>query len=50
MTTEELERDLELLATPRDADEPLRTAIRERLGEQMLVHHRRRQRPRIGVA
>jgi hypothetical protein len=50
MTTEELERDLELLATPRDADEPLRTAIRERLGEQMLVRHRRRQRPRIGVA
>jgi hypothetical protein len=50
MTTEELERDLEMLAAPREADEPLRMAIRERLGEQMLVRHRRRHRPWVGVA
>lgn len=42
MTTEELERDLEMLAEPREADERLRLAIRARLGEQMLVRPRRR--------
>jgi hypothetical protein len=50
MTTEELERDLELLATPREGDERLRVTIRARLGEQRLVPDRRRQRAWIGVA
>jgi hypothetical protein len=45
MTTEELERDLEMLAERREADERLRLAIRARLGEQMLVRPRRRPRP-----
>jgi hypothetical protein len=49
MTTEELERDLEMLAQPRDADEHLRLAIRARLGEQLLVHPTRR-RPWLGLA
>ena len=49
MTTEELDRDLEMLAEPRDGDERLRLAIRARLGEQMLVHPRRRHRPWRGV-
>ena len=35
MTTEELERDLEMLAEPREADERLRLTIRARLGEQI---------------
>ena len=49
MTTEELERDLMMLAEPRESDEPLRRATRARLGEQMLVRPRRRPRPRIGL-
>ncbi len=49
MTTEELDRDLEMLAEPRGGDERLRLAIRARLGEQMLVHPRRRRRPWRGV-
>lgn len=48
MTTDELERDLELLAEPREADERLRLAIRARLGEQTLVRPRRRLKPRLG--
>jgi hypothetical protein len=48
MTTEELERDLKVLAEPREADERLRLAIRARLGEQMLVGRRRRLRPWLG--
>lgn len=48
MTTEELERDLQLLAEPREADERLRLAIRARLGEQMLARPRRRPKPRLG--
>ena len=48
MTTEQLERDLQLLAEPREADESLRLAIQARLGEQMLVRPRRRLRPRLG--
>ena len=48
MTTEELERDLERLAEPREADERLRLAIRARLGEQTLVRPRRRLKPRLG--
>jgi hypothetical protein len=47
MTTEELERDLELLAQPRESDERLRLAIQARLGEQMLIRPRRRPRPRL---
>jgi hypothetical protein len=41
MTTEELERDLETLGQPREADELLRLAIRAQLQEQMLVRPRR---------
>jgi hypothetical protein len=37
MTTDQLERDLEKLAEPREADEQLRRAIRAQLGEQMLA-------------
>ncbi len=48
MTTDELERDLEMLAEPREADERLRLAIRARLGEQMLARPRRRRRPWLG--
>jgi hypothetical protein len=48
MTTEELERDLEMLAEPRAADERVRLAIRARLDEQMLVRPRRRLRPSLG--
>jgi hypothetical protein len=48
MTTEELERDLHLLAEPRQADERLRLAIRARLGEQMLAGPRRHRKPRRG--
>jgi hypothetical protein len=47
MTTEELERDLKLLAEPRDADERLRRAIRARLGEQVLVRPERGLRSRL---
>jgi hypothetical protein len=47
MTTEELERDLERLTEPREADERLRLAIRARLGEQMLARPRRRLKPRL---
>jgi hypothetical protein len=45
MTTEELERDLTMLAEPREDDERLRLAIRARLGEQVLARPRRRVRP-----
>jgi hypothetical protein len=48
MTTEELERDLQLLAEPRASDERLRLAIRAQLGEQMLARPRRRLKPRVG--
>jgi hypothetical protein len=50
MTTEELERDLELLAEPREADEHLRLTIRARLGEQMLVRPKRGIRPWLGLS
>jgi hypothetical protein len=50
MTIEELERDLELLAEPREADERLRLTIRARLGEQMLVRPKRRPRPWLSVS
>jgi hypothetical protein len=50
MTTEELERDLEMLAEPREADDRLRLTIRARLGEQMLVRPKRRLRPWLGVS
>jgi hypothetical protein len=49
MTTEEIERDLEALAGPRESDERLRLAIRARLGEQMLVRPRRRLTPTRGL-
>ena len=45
MTTEELERDLKMLAEPREADERLRLAIRAQLGEQLLARPRHRPRP-----
>jgi len=48
MTTEELERDLKMLAEPRETDERLRRATRARLGERMLVRPERRLRPRLG--
>jgi hypothetical protein len=48
MTTEELERDLESLAEPREDDERLRRAIRAQLGEQVLLRPKRRLRPRLG--
>lgn len=49
MTTEELERDLERLAEPRDDDERLRLMIRARLGDQMPVRNRRSRRPVFGL-
>lgn len=49
MTTEKLERDLQSLAEPREADEHLRLAIRARLGEQLLARPSRRIRPARGV-
>ena len=49
MTTEELERDLMMLAEPRESDERLRRATRARLGEQMLVRPRRRPSFRLGL-
>jgi len=49
MTIEEIERDLELLAAPREGDEALRLAIQARLGEQMLVRPRRRSKPARGL-
>jgi hypothetical protein len=48
MTIEELERDLRVLAEPRDEDERLRRAIRTRLDEQVSVRAKRRPRVRIG--
>jgi hypothetical protein len=45
MTTEELERDLKMLAVQRENDERLRRAIRVQLGEQLLVRRKRRLRP-----
>jgi hypothetical protein len=52
MTTEELERDLEMLAAPREADEHVRLLIRAQLQEQTLVHpsHRRVPWLRFGGA
>jgi len=44
MTTEELERELEMLAAPREADERLRHAVRAQLREQMLAAPRSRSR------
>jgi hypothetical protein len=49
MTTEEIERDLEMLAAPREGEEGLRLAIRASLGEQMLVRPRRRFTPTRGL-
>ena len=49
MTTEELERDLERLAEPREGDERLRRATRARLQEQMLARPSRRHKPRLGL-
>ena len=49
MTTEELERDLERLAEPREGDERLRRATRARLQEQMLARPSRRRKPRLGL-
>jgi hypothetical protein len=49
MTTEELERDLMMLAEPREADERVRRATRARLGEEMLVRPRRRPSFRLGL-
>jgi hypothetical protein len=50
MTTEQLERDLEMLAEPRQDDERLRRAIRAQLGERMLVRPRHRSRSWRGFA
>jgi hypothetical protein len=47
MTTEELERDLMLLAEPRATDERLRSATRAHLAEQMLLRPKRRALPRF---
>jgi hypothetical protein len=44
MTTEQLERDLEQLASPRDADDRLRLEVRARLSEQLLAQPQRRRR------
>ena len=49
MTTEQLERDLKLLAEPREDDERLRLELRARLGEQMLVRPKRRRRRWVGL-
>jgi len=43
MTTDQLERELETLAKAREDDERLRSAIRARLGEQVLVRPRPRR-------
>jgi hypothetical protein len=45
MTTEQLERDLESLAQPREDDERLRLATRAHLGEQLLARPARPVRP-----
>jgi hypothetical protein len=45
MTTEQLERDLESLAEPREDDERLRLATRAHLGEQLLARPARPVRP-----
>jgi len=50
MTTEELERDLRLLAEPREADERVRDVTRARLGELTRVTQKRRRKPAIGWA
>jgi hypothetical protein len=52
MTTDQLERDLETLAEPREGDERLRLAIRAALGEQLQERprHRRRTRVLLGAA
>jgi hypothetical protein len=50
MTIEELERDLELLAEPQDADERLRLAIRARLDEQMMMRPKRRPTSWFGLS
>ena len=49
MTTEELERDLQSLAEPRETDEHLRLAVRARLGKQLLARPPRRIRPARGI-
>jgi hypothetical protein len=43
MTTDELERDLKVLAGPRESDERLRLEIRTQLGERWQAHPRRRR-------
>ena len=50
MTTDELERDLRLLAEPRAGDERVRDLTRARLGELTRVKPRRRRTPAIGWA
>ena len=45
MTTEELERDLKVLAEPREQDERLRRAIRVRLDTQVPARGARRIAP-----
>jgi hypothetical protein len=50
MTIEELERDLEMLAEPREADDHLRLTIRARLGEQMLVRYKHQRRPWLSLS
>jgi hypothetical protein len=47
MTTEQLERDLEALGRPREADEHLRLAIRAQLGQQLEARPGRRFRTRL---
>jgi hypothetical protein len=48
MTIEELERDLEALAEPRQDDERLRRAIGARLDKQMLARRKRRPALQLG--
>jgi hypothetical protein len=47
MTTEELERDLRMLAEPRETDDRLRSMTRARLAEQMLARPKQRALPRF---
>jgi hypothetical protein len=49
MTTDELERDLKMLAEPREEDEGLRLAIRADLGERLQRHSGARRRMPVGV-
>ena len=50
MTTDELERDLRLLAEPREGDERMRDETRARLGELTRVEPKRHRKPAIGWA